>query len=146
MGEGQRSASLNRRKLPEGMARTQKQVFNLFEDKGYGFKLSLATGRAIYVFAPGANSTVGVDPATLNENGLRGHPGTFSEHIKFLRFADKKEDDGTSPLIYRYQDGNGQLLGRSLGVGSEFFSVNDNGKGGDGTYWRMLRKDQLCLR
>ncbi len=130
MGGGLGSLSSKKRRAQERVESAQSAAKSLFENKGYGSKLSLRPGLAIYVFAARTDSTVGTESKDLNKNGLRGHEGTLTEHITFLRFADDIKNDGSKPLIYRYEDPAGQVKEGNYGVGDSFFSVSDNGKKG----------------
>jgi hypothetical protein len=108
---------------------TKERIDSLFELKGFGFKLPLKLGTALYIFAPKIDSAFGMKPSELSPNGLRGHEGILSERVTFLRFADNFGDDGSKPLIYRYQDEKGEVREKAFGVGAEFFSVGKDGKG-----------------
>jgi hypothetical protein len=115
---------------------TDEKLTSLFERKEYGFKLPLRPGLAIYVFAPKSSSADGMKPSELNANGLRGHEGTFTERVTFLRFADNLGDDGSKPLSYIFHNKNEKslVMQSEFGVGSTFFSVE-----GELGFWHVLR-------
>jgi hypothetical protein len=67
--------------------------------------------------------------AERTSTGLRGHPGAVWEHITFKGFADGRGDDGTKPLLYRYEDADGSIKEERFGVGEALYSVKKNGTG-----------------
>ena len=107
----------------------------VFEDRPYGGRLKLDSSRTLIVLAQHANTAAGIDKERLDKDGLRGHENEATEQISFLRFADDAADDHSTPLVYRFRDQDGQVQEKRFGVGSEFFSVNDEGKTG---FWHVI--------
>lgn len=86
---------------------------------------------------PGRNTSMGADPSSLDEFGLRGHPNQVWEHVEHLGFLLGPLDANDYSLIYRSRAKYGKTTQEQcFAPGAKFYSVQmDFARSG---FWHIL--------
>ncbi|MBI2546979.1 MAG: hypothetical protein HYW23_00855 [Candidatus Aenigmarchaeota archaeon] len=105
-----------------------------YEERPYGWRKSLSGTSQLIVIEPGKHT--GINVASLNTQGLRGHPGEIWERAMHLGCLDGT--DGNESLLYKVLDGK-DVQERSYRRGQSFFSVSPDGSGENKPgYWHIM--------
>ncbi len=103
-------------------------------DTKYGWKITLSKNMLIVCIYPGRDTGLAAQPGTLDEFGLRPHPGELWEHVTYLGCFDGLDEEQDTPMLYynckaQNDKGNGIIKTRSVRKGQSFYSVECNGEG-----------------
>lgn len=99
----------------------------------YGSELPLGENSyhsTIIVIAPHTDTAAGISKDKLSERGMRPHDNIAWEQVTFLGYLGGQIPDEHFSLLYIFENKNGVLEDRMYSMGSEFYSVLDNGKKG----------------